>query len=44
VSGAVGEEEGFCWFTGVKIKSREGGSVFFFSKGRSDQKRKMKQV
>jgi hypothetical protein len=39
-----GEEEGLCWFTRAKIKSREGGSVFFFSKGGSDQKRKMKWV
>jgi hypothetical protein len=29
-----GEEEGFCWFTGAKIKSREGSSVFFLFKGR----------
>jgi hypothetical protein len=36
-----GEEEGLCWFTGAKDKIREGGSVFFFLKGGSDQKRKM---
>jgi hypothetical protein len=36
-----GEEEGLCWFTGAKIKSREAGSVFFFLKGGSNQKRKM---
>jgi hypothetical protein len=42
---AVGWRKGrLVLFTGAKIKSRKGGSVFFFSNGGSDQKRKMKRV